>query len=78
VSHAALSEILTPFSHALNGPWVPQLWDWTTEVGKLALNREINRQALTIAYLHDFRLMMYLTVLALPLLLLLRTPRARA
>jgi DHA2 family multidrug resistance protein len=78
VTHAALSEALTPFSHALNGPWVPQLWDWTTEVGKLALNREVNRQALTIGYLHDFRLMMYLTVLALPLLLLLRAPKARA
>jgi DHA2 family multidrug resistance protein len=75
VSHAALSETLTPFSHALNGPWVPQMWDWTTEVGKLALNREVNRQALTIAYLHDFRLMMYLTLLALPLLFLLRAPR---
>jgi DHA2 family multidrug resistance protein len=75
VSHAALSETLTPFSHALNGPWVPQLWDWTTEAGKLALNREVNRQALTIAYLNDFRLMMYLTVLALPLLLLLRAPQ---
>jgi MFS transporter, DHA2 family, multidrug resistance protein len=75
VSHAALSESLTPFSHALNGPWVPQLWDWTTEVGKLALNGEVNRQALTMAYLNDFRLMMYLTVLAVPLLLLLRAPK---
>ena len=39
------------------------------------LNAEVNRQALTIAYLNDFRLMMYLTILALPLLLLLRAPK---
>jgi hypothetical protein len=30
-----------------------------------------------IAYLNDFRLMMYMTLLAAPLLLLLRAPRPR-
>ena len=33
VSHALLSESLTPFSHALNGPWVPEIWNWTTDTG---------------------------------------------
>jgi MFS transporter, DHA2 family, multidrug resistance protein len=75
VSHALLSESLTPFSHALNGPWVPEIWNWTTDIGVAGLNAEVNRQALTIAYLNDFRLMMYLTILALPLLLLLRAPK---
>jgi DHA2 family multidrug resistance protein len=38
------------------------------------LNGEVSRQALTIAYINDFRFMMYGTLLALPLLLLLRPP----
>lgn len=75
VSHAYLSESLTPFSPALNGPAVSTLWNWTTDVGVLALNREVTRQALTIGYLSDFRLMMYVTLLAVPLLFLLRTPK---
>jgi MFS transporter, DHA2 family, multidrug resistance protein len=44
----------------------------------VALNAEVSRQALTIAYINDFRFMMYLSLLALPLLLLLRTPRKAA
>ena len=78
-SHAALSENITPFRDALQGPGVPQLWNWTTELGRIALDAEVTRQALTIAYINDFRFMMYLSVLAVPLLLLLRAPqKARA
>lgn len=78
IHHAALSESLTPFNHALSAPVASQIWNWTTDAGVLALNAEVNRQALTIAYLNDFRLMMYLTLLASPLLLLLRPPSRAA
>jgi DHA2 family multidrug resistance protein len=44
--------------------------------GALALiNAEINRQALFIAYLDDFKLMMIVTFAVLPLLLLMRKAR---
>jgi DHA2 family multidrug resistance protein len=36
------------------------------------INMEINRQALFIAYLDDFKLMMLVTFAVLPLLLLMR------
>ena len=36
------------------------------------VNAEINRQALFIAYLDDFKLMMFVTFAALPLILLVR------
>jgi len=39
------------------------------------LNAEITRQALFIAYLDDFKLMMWVTFLVLPLLLLMRSSR---
>jgi MFS transporter, DHA2 family, multidrug resistance protein len=77
-SHAALSESISPFRDAFRGPGVPQLWSWSTELGRIALDAEVTRQAITIAYLNDFRFMMYLSLLAVPLLLLLRTPRRAA
>ena len=77
-SHAALSENISPFRDALLAPGVPELWNWSTEIGRIALNAEVTRQALTIAYINDFRFMMYLSLLALPLLLLLRSPRRAA
>jgi DHA2 family multidrug resistance protein len=77
-SHAALSELITPFRDAFKAPGLPQFWSWSTEIGRVALDGEVTRQALTIAYLNDFRFMMYLSLLAIPLLLLLRTPRHAA
>ena len=72
IAHAELGGVLTPFREALRAPWLPPLWDWTTSAGVAALNAEVSRQALMIAYLNDFRFMMMLTLLAAPLLLLLR------
>jgi DHA2 family multidrug resistance protein len=74
-SHAALSESITPFRAALHGPDTPALWSSATETGLAALNAEVSRQAVTIAYINDFRFMMYLSLLALPLLFLVRAPR---
>ena len=73
-SHAALSEVITPFRAALHGPDVPALWSSLHGRGLLALNGEVSRQALTIAYVNDFRFMLYMSFLALPLLLLMRKP----
>lgn len=44
----------------------------------MLLNADINRQAAIIAYLDDCWLMMILTILALPLVLLLRRPVQKA
>jgi DHA2 family multidrug resistance protein len=75
VSHAALSESINLFRSAIQAPGVPEAWNLATNGGVLALNGEVGRQALTIAYINDFRLMMYGTLAALPLLLLIRTPK---
>ena len=72
IMHAELGLALTPFREALRAPWLPPLWDWTTSAGAAALNAEVSRQALMIAYLNDFRFMMFLALLCAPLLLLLR------
>jgi DHA2 family multidrug resistance protein len=77
VSHASLAAHATPFNAALNQPSVQQFWDLGSTAGLAALNQEITRQAAMIAYLDDFKLMMLATLLALPLLLLLK-PRRNA
>jgi DHA2 family multidrug resistance protein len=41
------------------------------------LDGEITRQATTIAYIDDFKLMMIVTLLAIPMILLLRKPGKR-
>ena len=40
----------------------------------MLLDAEINRQAATIAYLNDFKLMMWVVLAMLPMVLLLRRP----
>ncbi len=74
-NHATLATFLTPFNQALRN--VPA-WDATHAAGAAALNAELTRQALTIAYLQDFRIMMWITLAAAPLLLVLRGPRRNA
>jgi len=39
------------------------------------LNLEVTRQASLLAYINDFWIMMAVTVLAIPLLLLIRAPK---
>ncbi|MBN1239588.1 MAG: DHA2 family efflux MFS transporter permease subunit [Gammaproteobacteria bacterium] len=76
IAHAGLAEFVTPFREALRQPWLPQIWDWTAgSAAAAALDAEVARQALMAAYLDDFRIMMFVTLAAAPLLLLVRSPR---
>ncbi len=73
VAHASLASHVTPFvalSHGVAS---------ATGSAAAALNGEVTRQAAMIAYLDDFQLMFIMTLLAIPLLLLVRsTSAARA
>ena len=77
VSHAALIEHVTPFGHMMQAPWLPPSWSLATTAGLSSLNAEVTRQAATIAYLNDFQFMLWVTLAAIPLLLLLRRPDRR-
>ncbi len=72
INHASLAETMQPFRVALAPENLPKIWDWTTTAGTVALNAEVTRQALTIAYLDDFKLIMWITIASIPLLLVLR------
>jgi MFS transporter, DHA2 family, multidrug resistance protein len=70
--HARLAESVTPFNQALADPAAAML-DPSTDTGRALLENLITQQATIIAYANDFKLMMVVTLLAFPLILLIRT-----
>lgn len=74
--HAALAAHLTPGSRALHG--LPPVLSMHSATGPMVLNAEITRQAMMVAYIDDFWLMVVLGLVGVPLLLLVRTGRPGA
>ncbi len=77
INRAILTEYATPFNRMLQDPAVARHWNLTDPTGLMALSNEITRQASMIAYLNDFRLMMFVTLATIPLLFLMRAPPRR-
>jgi MFS transporter, DHA2 family, multidrug resistance protein len=78
VMHAAIAAHVSPFNALLRSPSVAAFWNMRNTTGLAALDAEVNRQAAMVAYIDDFKLMMIVTLVALPLVLLLRMPRGAA
>ncbi len=78
INHAAFADFLSPFSLSSRQAVQAGAIDLSTPQGLWMLNAEVNRQAATLAYLQDFRLMMWVTLAATPLLLQLRAPAQEA
>jgi DHA2 family multidrug resistance protein len=78
INHAEMSEHVSPYNPMMAPDLLPPLLDPSTSQGIAALNALVTQQAATIAYLNDFRLMMYVVLAALPMLLLLRRPQRRS
>ena len=55
---------------------MPPAFNLNTEAGLSALNGEITRQATMVAYVDDFRLMLFITLACIPMLLLMRGARS--
>jgi DHA2 family multidrug resistance protein len=77
-THAALVEHITYANPAWNNPAVASAYDPTSPHGAAALDAMITQQSAMIAYINDFRLMLYLTLAVLPLVLLIKPPGAGA
>jgi len=76
VNHAIIAADATPFNRALQTGPASRYWDLGSAHGAALLNQEITRQARIIAYVDDFKLMLVLAVIAVPLLLLTRPARS--
>jgi DHA2 family multidrug resistance protein len=77
VNHAMIAAAVTPFNRALHAGSALRFWNPLSEHGAAMLNEVITRQASTIAYVDDFKLMFVLSAAVLPLLLLTRPAKAR-
>jgi DHA2 family multidrug resistance protein len=76
IAHASLATQINPANPAVRDPM--SLYDMATQAGPALINSEITRQASMIAYVDDYRLMMLLTLAVIPMLLLIRPPKAAA
>lgn len=74
VAHSNLAEHIDPASPTVHAA-LPPRFDLATIPGLEALNAEVSRQAAMVAYLDDFKLMLVMTFLVMPLILIMRTPR---
>jgi len=73
-NHAVFADYITHFNLPLKQVMQEGAWNIHTAQGLASLNAEVTRQAATLAYLQDFRLMMWITLAALPLIVFLKAP----
>ncbi|MCD6679830.1 MAG: DHA2 family efflux MFS transporter permease subunit [Burkholderiaceae bacterium] len=74
--HAALAQYINPFSLPLRAAVDAGALDLHSLQGLAIIDEEVTRQAATLAYLQDFRLMMWVTLAAIPLIAMLRPTKA--
>ncbi len=75
INHAEIVGGITPYTLMTQSPYLPGAWSLDSAAGLSALNAEVTRQAATIAYLNDFKLMTIVALAAIPLTFLFRLPR---
>jgi DHA2 family multidrug resistance protein len=74
VAHASMAAHVSPYNPMMRAPYLPHFWSTHSAAGIAALNGEITRQAAMIAYIDDFKMMMIVTLAAVPLIALMRNP----
>jgi DHA2 family multidrug resistance protein len=77
INHALIAEDVSPFNRALQAGEAARFWSIGSVRGIAMLNGEVTHQAQIIAYIDDFKLMLVLAILVVPLLLFVRTPRTQ-
>ncbi|WP_454850824.1 DHA2 family efflux MFS transporter permease subunit [Rhizobium binxianense] len=74
-NHESIAAYVTPFNRAFNMVAAESLSPYTA-VGRAALNELVTLQSTIIAYTDDFKLLMLMSLGVMPLVLLLRKPKA--
>ena len=75
IVHSRLIEGLRPDNPMLQGHLLAQQYSLSAPSGVAALNAEVTRQAAMIGYIDDFKLMMVVILISLPLLFLIKVPK---
>jgi MFS transporter, DHA2 family, multidrug resistance protein len=74
-NHAEIAGYVTPYNRMFETPGVARTLSPVTAAGRAALDGLITRQAMIISYMDDFKLLMILSLLVMPLVLVLRKPK---
>lgn len=72
INHETFAQYITSFSLPLKMASEHGMYDISTQVGLMSIDAEVNRQAAILGYLQDYRLMMFVCFIMLPLLFLLK------
>jgi DHA2 family multidrug resistance protein len=75
IVHSELSEHLTPYNAAANSAYIANHINILTPSGLAALNNMVTNQAIMVAYIDDYQLMMVITFCVIPLIFLLQKPK---
>ena len=78
INHAAFSGFITPFRPAIQWAMGQGTLDLGSTLGLSMIDAQVTAEAANLAYLQDFRLMMWITLAATPLIFLLRPPKKKA
>jgi len=73
--HARLIENVTPFNQALQMPDVSSIIDVTSDAGRALLDSIVTQQAVLLAYLNDYKFLMYATFAVIPLIFIFGSSR---
>ncbi len=71
-NHADITASLTAFNPMFHLPAIARMWSPYTAHGRAALDAVVTTQATLIAYIDDFRLLMFMSLAAMPLVFLLK------
>jgi DHA2 family multidrug resistance protein len=78
LNHAFIAGAITPFNRVLQTGAAASFWNPASLGGATALDAVITRQANVIAYADDFKLMLILSIIVMPLVLLIRPVATKA
>jgi DHA2 family multidrug resistance protein len=78
INHALIASEVNPFNRAMQIGAASRFWNPESFRGAAMLNHEVTRQSQIIAYVDDFKLMLILAIVVLPLLLLTRPAQLAA
>lgn len=78
INHAVFAEYITPFNFGLQDAMQHGMYNIHSEAGLASIDSEVNHQAAVLAYLQDFRFMMFVVLAMFPLLGLLSKPKRGA
>jgi DHA2 family multidrug resistance protein len=71
-NHAEIAAHVSAVNRLFEDPAIEKFWNPITAAGRAALDAVVTQQAQIIAYIDDYKLLLIITVIVLPLLLFFR------